>query len=81
MDKFEQEAWVIDTTKCRRVIVYFARRIMAYIRQNGGHLDHILDAHNSSDHNKCVYNLLSLYVTYHGRGRSGMVFYDPPCIK
>ena len=80
MDNIGKETWAIDTATCRRVIDNFARRNLACIRQNGGHIDHVLDAHNSSDHNKCVYNLLSLYVTYHGSGRSGTVFYGPPCM-
>ena len=46
MDNIGKETWVIDTATCRHVIDNFARRVMACIRQNGGHLEHILDAYN-----------------------------------
>ena len=46
MDNIERETWAIDTATSRRIIDNFARRIIAYIRQNGGHIKHILDAHN-----------------------------------
>ena len=46
MDNIGRETWAIDTATCRRVIDNFARRNLASIRQNGEHLEHILDAYN-----------------------------------
>ena len=63
MDNVGRETWAVDTATGRRVIYTFACRVMACIHQNGGHLEHILDAYPWSDHNECVFNVSSLYVT------------------
>ena len=46
MDSIGRETWAVDTATGRRVIDTFARRIMACIHQNSGHLEHILDVYN-----------------------------------
>ena len=46
MDNIEREARAIGAATCHHAIDNFARRILACIRQNGGHSEHLLDAYN-----------------------------------